>query len=195
MEARQAGSLALGMLLAPGRTLDRIAAAPAVGAAALAVVSAGALWSVLCICLWSGGHGPSHALVPIPRADYYLAQAAWVIPALLVGWAIVAGSSHFMARRGGGLGTFRATLACTGFAYAVPLAWLLVVPDIAAYLLFGFGMLGKVVRVTGPLTLVAQWALCARALVAAHQLAWARAVPVALLALLAQAAVVSPILR
>lgn len=195
MEVRRAASLALGMVVAPGRTLDRIAGAPVLGAAVLVVVSTALLWSALCVVLWSGGHSPSRPLVPIAPQSYYLAQALWLVPAVVVGWTIVGGTCHGLARRLGGSGTLRSTFACAGFAYAVPLACLLVVPDLVAYLLFGFGALGKVVRVSGLLLVGAEWALCARAVMAAHGLAPGRAVPIALLGLVAQAVVIGPILR
>ena len=66
---------------------------------------------------------------------------------------------------------------------------------IVAYLGFGFASLARLVRVTGLVLVVAEWALMSRAVVAAHQLAWSRAVPIALLALLVQAVLVGPVLR
>ncbi len=133
--------------------------------------------------------------MPIGRSNYYLGQALWVIPVLLFGWVVVGGACHLLSRWAGGKGTRASMLACAGYAYAVPLAVVFVIPDIVAYLGFGFASLARLVRVTGLVLVVAEWALMSRAVVAAHQLAWSRAVPIALLALLVQAVLVGPVLR
>jgi hypothetical protein len=192
---RQAAVYALEVAIHPGRAFERIASAASVRAAMTAVIGSGVLWAGLCLLLWRGGHAPSRALIPVPANGYYLAQALWVVPALLVCWAALGVSAHGLSRLAGGGGARTSMLACAGFAYAVPLAGLFVIPDLVAYSLFGFASLGKLVRITGLLLALAEWALMTRAVMAVHGLGWARAVPVALAALVVQALVGAPFLR
>ncbi|GMV18036.1 MAG: hypothetical protein HS104_25475 [Polyangiaceae bacterium] len=195
MKVVEAGAISLGLLTSPGRTLDRVALRPSVGTAAIPVVATGAAWSALCVLLWLDGHAPSRSLVPLPKESYYLGQALWLIPALLLGWIVVGGVCQLLSRWAGGAGGRASMLASAGFAYALPLAVLFVLPDFVAYLSLGFASLGKLVRFTGLGLMLAEWALVARAVVAVHRLAWSRALPIAFVALLAQAALLAPILR
>lgn len=191
----ETGSIAAGLVTRPGQTLDRLAARPVLGAAATAVVGTALVWAALCLLLGLAGHAPSRVLLPLPRQSYYLWQAALLVPTLLVSWVILGGVCHALARAVGGGGSAPSTFACAGFAYAVPLLSLFVIPDLVAYLAFGFASLAKLVRVSGLVLVLAECALVARAVVAAHGLPWSRAVPVALAGLFAQAAVGGTVLR
>lgn len=195
MKVVEAGSICLGLLTSPGRTLDQVALRPSLATAAVPVIATGAAWSGLCVLLWLGGHAPSRTLVPLPKESYYLGQATWLIPALLTAWLVLGAACQLLARWAGGAGSRTSMLACAGFAYSLPLAVLFVLPDFVAYLTLGFSSLGKLVRVSGLALMLAEWALVARAVVAVHRLAWSRALPIAFVALLVQAALVAPILR
>jgi hypothetical protein len=105
--------------------------------------------------LAAGGHEPAVTLVPIPRADYYAAQALFVVPVLLALWTLCAAVAYRLARALGGTGSFGGTANAIGIALALPLAVLFLVPDFVAYGLAGFDALGLVVRVTAPLSFAA----------------------------------------
>ncbi|MBK7580448.1 MAG: hypothetical protein IPI67_09610 [Myxococcales bacterium] len=195
MSVAEAWSITRRLVRAPGATLDQIAAYPSPRAALIAVAGTGAAWSMLSALLWAGGHAPSRVLLPVPREIYYLAQAAFVIPILLTCYCVLAVVGHTLAVRLGGSGARRTTFACLGFAYALPLLFCLVVPDLVVYGLWGFPALKSVVRITGAVLFVSEWLLVARAVTAAHRLSGARSAVIAFAALLAQAVLGAAVLR
>lgn len=163
--------------------------------AALAVLAAGALWSVFSLVLASQGHAPSRVLVPIAREHYYAAQALFVLPLLALQWAVCSLVSFRSARALGGAGSFDETLRLLGFALGLPLLLLFLLPDVVCYALSGFASLGKLVRVTAPLTFVVSTWAAARGLRRVHGLSRLRALAAASVGVLAQAALGAPLLR
>lgn len=163
--------------------------------AALAVLAVGVLWSVFSLVLANDGNAPSRVLVPIARQHYYVAQALFVLPLLALQWAVCSLVSFRVARALGGGGSFGATLERLGFALALPLLLLFLLPDVVCYALSGFSSLGKLVRVTGPLTFVVTLWAATRALRRVHGLSRSRALAAACAGVLAQAALGAPFLR
>ena len=133
------------------------------------------------------GHAPSVALVPIPRDRYYVAQAAFVIPLLFAQWWICAAVARALAARMGGHGTLERTAAGLAPALGLPLLVVFIVPDAIAYLAFGFAALGRVVRVTAPLALLASIAWTTWAVRKTERLRGGRAFVAAAAGVLAQA--------
>lgn len=150
----------------------------------------GAVWALFCAWLWSAGHAPSRTFVPIPRELYYAAQALFVIPLLLMQWKL---ATWLAARLGGSVPKVLASGMAE--ALAVPLLVLFLLPDLVSYGLFGFGSLGKLVRVTAPLSFVVSLALGTIAVARASGRSYPRSAGAALAALLAQALLGAPILR
>ncbi|MFW6049768.1 MAG: hypothetical protein ACODAU_01265 [Myxococcota bacterium] len=161
----------------------------------LAVLAAGAAWAALCLVLAADDHAPSVSLVPIPRARYYLAQASFVVPVLLVQWGVCVGVARTVARRLGGAGAVRPLANGLGLALGLPLLSLFVVPDLIAYAVAGFEALGPLVRVTAPLAFVATSVLATGAVRLAHGLGVGRALVAALAGVLAQAVLGGMLLR
>jgi hypothetical protein len=162
---------------------------------AAAVLLAGLAWAAFCLQLAGDAHAPSRVLVPIARQDYYRAQALFVVPVLFVSWALCAVVSAWVARGARGAGAGAPSAGPIGVALAAPLLVLFLGPDAVAYALHGFGALGKVVRVTAPLALVATIALIARVLRATHQVSRRRAWAAAAAGVIAQALLGAPLLR
>ena len=141
------------------------------------------------------GHAPSVALVPIPRDRYYLAQAAFVIPLLILQWGICAAVARALAERMAGTGTFERTASVLAPALAVPLLALFIVPDAIVYLAFGFDALGRIVRVTAPLAAIASIVWATRVLRRAEDLTRGRALIAASVGVTAQAVAGGVLLR
>lgn len=139
------------------------------------VATAGCAWALFCALLARGGHAPSRSLLPIAREDYYHAQSLFVLPVLLGMWLGASLLVHAFARRLGGDGKFVGTLNGLGVALAAPLLGVLLLPDIGVYLGLGFASLGPLVRVTGPLAMLATLALAAAVIRSAHHVRSARA--------------------
>jgi hypothetical protein len=162
---------------------------------AAVVVAAGACWAALCWMLARDGHAPSRVWLPIDRRDYYLAQAAFVLPMLLLQWAVCSVIASGLARRLGGTGSWTATAHALGTALGAPLIALFLVPDIIAYQAFGFSALAKLVRVTAPLAMFSTLALATLAIRRVHRLSGARAFAAAASSVFAQALLGAPLLR
>ncbi|MFO0565491.1 MAG: hypothetical protein U0263_07505 [Polyangiaceae bacterium] len=189
--AKSAGRL----VTRPGRTLDQLAASGHLAEASWAVGATAGVWSAFCVWLHRSGHAPSRVLLPIPPGDYYLYQAVGLVPLLFGAWWLLTVVTHALARLLGGSGRLRALGAAAGFAYALPLLGCFVLPDLVVFAAFGFGALGKLVRVTGLVLAAAEWLLVSRAITAAHGLRLRPASAIALVALLVQAAVLGVFLR
>lgn len=164
------------------------------GALAL-ILAAGGAWSLLCLVLAAGGHAPSATLIPIPREHYYLAQAAFVMPVLLLCWRVSGAVAHRVAGWLGGTGSETETLRRLAPAVAVPVLLLLVVPDLVVYVAFGFEALARAVRVTAPLSTLVTLVLATLAVRSAHAVSSARALGAALAGLVVQALVGGALLR
>jgi hypothetical protein len=171
----------------PTRLFERLASDASARIGAAAVLVAGVLWALLCLALATAGLAPSVTWVPIPPERYYLVQAGFVVPVLLVQWLLASAVALHLGRAVGGAGTWSATASTMGFAMAAPLAALFLLPDLLVYGFLGFRALGALVRVTGPLTFVVTLALVTLAMRTAHRLSSPKAFAVALVALVVQA--------
>lgn len=165
------------------------------GAAVAAVCVTGGAWAALCLLLWSGGHAPSATLVPLPAADYYLWQAVFVTPLLVVQWVLLSVTAHVVARALGGTGRLRTTTVGLAFTFALPLLALFIVADLLTYLVAGFGALAVGSRIYGTATIVAVLLASSSLLRTVHRLSVPRATAAAFVGLVLQAAVGSPLLR
>lgn len=185
-----------GTVVAPRATLRALAEARALRLGlALVVLSAGvhALFSAL---LAVAGHQPSVALLPIPRARYYLAQAFFVIPVELAAWAAHGWVAAVLGRRlFGGRGDLSGCLAALGAAQAVPMLFAFLLPDLVVYLGFGFGALGPAMRWYAPVAAVWSLVLAVLAVAAAHRMGAGRALALGTLALLVRVAITGTFVR
>jgi hypothetical protein len=179
----------------PRATLARVASRASARDGLLPVLVLGALYAGFSLLLHLGGHAPSVTLVPIPRERYYLWQSVFIAPLFIALWLIYGGVAHGLSRLAGGRGAPGSTLAVIGLGYAVPLALLFVVPDLAVYLVAGHGALGKAMRIYAPLAAIGCVLLCAVGLRTAHGIARGRAAAISLVGLLAQAAAGGILLR
>lgn len=162
--------------------------------AALVALS-GACWAALTAALHAHGHAPSVTLVPIARSDYYLWQTGFVVPLLLVLWLLLTGIVHLLCRRAGAQPRLRPALAVLGAAYAVPLLFFFIVPDVFIYAALGFDALRQSVRWYAPVTPLVTLVLTTLALTQLYRVGTVRAFAAALVALTAQAAVGGVLLR
>jgi hypothetical protein len=152
-----------------------------------AVVVAGTCWALLCGMLALHGHAPSRAGLWLEPRHQYAAQAGFVIPLLTLQWLLCCGVTARLLRTFGAQVDWIATANRLAFALALPLIGLLLVPDLVVYAALGFGALGKLLRVTGPLCLLASIATATLALRALVPLSTARVCAASTLGVLAQA--------
>jgi hypothetical protein len=145
--------------------------------------------------LASRGHAPSRIWLPIAPDRYYLAQALFVLPLLWLQWRLCVRVSHGIARRLGGTGTLKAAANALGVALAGPLIALLLLPDLLAFLLFGFSALGPLIRVSAPVAALATLGLATAALQRSHGLPRVKALLAASAGVLAQSLLGAGLLR
>lgn len=185
----------LDLARSPRATLARVARSGAARDGLGPVLALGALYAAFSLLLHLGGHAPSVTLVPIPRERYYLWQAGFVAPLFVALWLVYGVVAHGLARLAGGQGTAGATLGVIGIGYAVPVALLFVVPDLAVYLVAGHGALAKGMRVYAPLAGLGCLSLCAAGLRAAHGLGPMRAALISVAGFVVQGALGGIVLR
>lgn len=144
------------------------------------------------------GHAPSVALLPIPKADYYAMQAAFVLP--VFGCACLAATAS--ARLAipstpsrGSRPSQREVMLALFPALTLPTLFFFLLPELGVYAVHGFAGLKDVVRfttaITGLATLVALALAVRKRFIVTH----VRALLVAVVALLTQAVIASPFLR
>lgn len=102
--------------------------------------------------LYTNGHQPSFGSPLIPVQEHYLFQTFLALPAYLLLWGCFTVSSHWALRRLGGKGTFSTTAAISGYALAVPILVLFLIPDCLAYGFGGFDALKRVFVFSAPVT-------------------------------------------
>jgi len=153
------------------------------------------VWALFCLALAHEGRVPSRTFVPIPQRHYYAVQALFVTPLLLLQWLVCSAISTTVARALGGSARFRETANKLGLALALPLLVLFLLPDVVVYALWGFPALGKLVRVTAPLSFAVTMSAVTASLQTLHGLSWARAFSAAALGVLAQTLLGAPLLR
>lgn len=185
----------LGTLRRPGRTFEalgeRAELRPAVGA----VLSAALLYSAFVLWMYLDGQQPSFTGNPIPAEDYYLWQALFLPPWLLVVWAAFASVAHGLSRLFGSSAAWSATAAPLGFALAVPLSWSYLIPEMLVFGVAGHDALVAAMRITGPITLVWWSVLTWKALRAVHHKSRLVSALITFLSLLAMIAVTAVLVR
>jgi hypothetical protein len=184
----QLGAHIVGVLVRPGSTLRLLAGQPSARPGASAISLLGVAWTMLLLSLWTGGHAPSAVLLPIPRADYYLLEGLAILPVLTGLWWLSSEIAHGIARARGGRGSEPGVRSALGFAYAAPLLFGHVLPELAAYLLGGFEVMALVGRVSLGVAALGVWALSAAALRIAHGSSLGLALGASFAGLFAQAA-------
>lgn len=186
----------LGLLLVRPRSTLRMlvrdsSARP--GAAAIAVLALA--WSGLLFALWQGGHAPSFTLLPIAGDNYYAVQAVLMMPLLTGLWWVHSTLAHRMCLRAGGSGAASGVRTALGFAYAAPMLFTHVLPELIAYAFGGFALMAQVGRVSLGLASLWVWALSAGALRVAHGVSAPVAIGASFVGLLVQALLGSPFIR
>jgi hypothetical protein len=159
------------------------------------VALTGAVWALFCWWLARAGHAPSRTLVPIPREHYYFAQAGFIVPLLLLQWALLSIVSTRVSRALGGSASVAASAAALASALYAPLIGLFLLPDLLVYVCFGFTALAKLFRFTAPLSFAATLYLATRQLARVQQLTTSRALLAALAGVFVQAFVGGLLLR
>jgi hypothetical protein len=185
-----------GVVRAPRETLGALARSGSWRPGALAVLSTGTLWAAFLLVLHRGGHAPSGPLVlPIPRVDYYLYEAAFVTPALLAMWLGASVAGHAIAKRLGGRATLADTASPIAYALATPflVAWLL--PDAVVMALAGFEAMAKGMRVYVPISALWTLVLLFFAIRASHGVGRGAALLAAIAAFITQSAIGAPSIR
>lgn len=133
--------------------------------------------------------------MPIAREDYYFWQSLFVVPLLLGVWLLAAWAAQAVARKLGGYGRYLGTANVLGLAFGLPLVLVLIVPDLVVYESLGFSALGRLIRVTAPVSFVLTICLATIGVRAAHGLATGKALAVAWVFVLTQALVGGVFLR
>lgn len=189
-------SAVLGAARSPRATFSALAQAPSWRVAAGATLAVGAAWSGLLLWLHGSGHAPSGPLLaPIPREDYYLAQALFVVPLLFLLWMVASSAAHLAARRLGGGAAFAVSSSTVALALATPALLAFLAVDAAVLAFAGFDAMSGIMRFTMPLSALWTISLLTIGLGSAHHLSTGRAVVAALAGWLAQALVGAPLLR
>ncbi len=155
----------------------------------------GTLHAAFSLLLHLAGHAPRMGIPRLGRENHYLWQASFVIPLYVVLFWIGGLVTHFVARRFSGSGSRDSSLAVFGVAYAVPMTLLFLVPDVAVFLAFGFGAIGKAMRWYAPVAALACLWLGAVGLSRAHRIGTGRAAIAVFAGFVAQALVGGPFLR
>ena len=138
------------------------------------------------------GHAPSVALLPIPKAGYYAMQAAFVLPVFGCACLAATASARLAIPSRPSL---RDVILALFPALTLPTLLFFLLPELSVYAVRGFEGLKDVVRfttaITGLATLVALALAVRKRFIVTH----ARALLVAVVALLTQAVIASPFLR
>ena len=128
-EPRRFAAYALGTLIRPGATFERLLAEPrpiAYGATAILLV--GALYTVTTVIGYLNGFGAyTPPFLPIAQKDYYLFQPFFTIPIFWLCTLVCAGVVQFFSAFAGGRGKFENGVAVAGFSLfmtIVPLMWI-----------------------------------------------------------------------
>lgn len=185
----------IGTALRPTEAFESLARGGRVGPAVCVVVAAGLVYGMFVLWMYLAGHQPSFTGNPIPAEQYYLWQAAFLAPWLLVVWVAFASTAHGLARALGSTAGWRATAAPLGFVLAVPLVLGYLLPEMVAFGLFGHDALVAAMRITGPVTLLWWGALGSLALRSVHERSWVASIGVALASLVVMIVVTAVLVR
>jgi hypothetical protein len=144
----------LGTLRRPGRTFAALAEDDVVWPGAAAVASAALVYSVFVLWMYLAGHEPSFTGNPIPAETYYLWQAILLPPWLLLSWAVAATVAYGLSRMFGSESTWTQNASPLGFAFAIPLTWAYLVPEMVVFGLYGHDALTTAMVYTGPIAVL-----------------------------------------
>lgn len=139
--------------------------------------------------LYLAGHSPRMGIPGLTRENHYLLQAIFIIPLYFFLFWMGGRIAHVIACRLSGSGSRHASLAVFGVAYAIPMTVLFLVPDVAVFLMLGFGAIGKAMRWYAPIAALACVWLAAMGLSRLHGIGAGRATIAALAGFVAQALV------
>lgn len=105
----------------PGKAMRALAAEPrGLRSGARAVLVAGGLYALISIGLAAAGALPAAPpLLDLASENYYLLQALFVLPVLLLAWLAAGGTAYLLSR--GGQGSYESLLAAMAPALALPL--------------------------------------------------------------------------
>ncbi len=105
----------------PGRAMRALAAEPrGLRSGVRVLLAAGALYALISLGLAAAGAIPSvPPLLALASENYYLLQALFVLPALLLAWLAAGGTACLLSRRG--QGSYESLLAALAPALALPL--------------------------------------------------------------------------
>lgn len=181
-------ALAAAVLFRPRRAFARLAAQPSPAVGLGAGLLLGATWAALAALLAAGGHQPSMSRgLPVAGEDYYATAAVYLAPLCIALTVLTAATAHALARLGGGGGTWPASLGAIGAAYALPLWFAFVLPDLVVYLVAGHDVMGAAMRISGPIAVAWVTLRTVQAIGVVHGIRRGRALGVALGAAIAQA--------
>lgn len=124
-------------LASPAHFMRRIAEAPdplRLGLTAILLIAAGYTFAIAVFWI-AGAMMTIPAWLPIPEDRYYLVETFFIGPLTLALWVVAGWVAHRSARRAGGRGTMRITLALLAFAIAISSLSTLV-PDLVTGVLF-----------------------------------------------------------
>jgi hypothetical protein len=169
-----------GTLVRPAATFRALGEQKSASPGASAIALLGIFWSVLCAVLYMHGEQPSFVLLPIARDLYYMVQALLMTPVLTALFWIHTEIAHRICAAAKGKGTEPGVRSALGFAYAAPMLFFHVIPELAAYTSAGFETMALVGRFTLPISALAVWAFSTAALRIVHGVS----IPIASLAAL-----------
>jgi hypothetical protein len=88
---------------------------------------------VFALILYLHGGQPSALWLAMPSEMFYLWEAVYLTPLMMMLWILFSAVAHLVSGHQGGRGCFETTLAVLGFAEAVPFTILFPVPDILVF--------------------------------------------------------------
>lgn len=172
-------------VFSPADQFRRMRQQPHPGAGFEAVLLMGVALGLFDLYLWREGHFPSVKGGPVPDGDFYLHQAMYVVPVVLVSWALYVMVARMLAGLLGGKGSSRAMMGALGLAFAVPVLVAFILPDIVVYARKGHGAMGGMMKYYAPVCLLWLIALGTVAVKEVEGIGGERAFVVAALALMA----------
>ena len=159
----------------------------------VALGALGAAYAAFSFLLHRAGISPRAVWLPIDPARYYLAQTVFVGPLFFILTALYVYLVRLLA--GGGRISFGVAFDRIAPAYAWPVLFLFVVPDLSVFLAAGHGALAKAMRFYGPLAPIVVVALTTGRARSLFDCGAGRAAGAALVALIVQGAVGALALR
>ncbi len=142
-----------GTIFRPGHTLAKACELSEKRLAVAAILTSASFYSAFSFWMYLEGHRPSFTGNPIPAEQYYLWQAVFLPPWLLVAWLASASAAYGIARAFGARATWTSLASSLAFALAVPLAAGYVIPEMIVFGVMGHEALIAAMRFTGPITL------------------------------------------